>query len=214
MNPTLDNLLKKAPKAKPQKTNRPEITVPDEVLEAFKRLVGADAVFHVAESRFDVEHETIKSLMLASFAEVLFKNGYMPANPRLTADKNGFPDLEGVFQVQTRYKITMPEEIDGNTDVAVRLLSALFTAGLPEAKAKELIENEIDCQPRASLRPFNELVNGHYEGEGKNRTFVEASDDEKAVACRHRVCGARGFRDGGRLGAASIQAAGGGCTGL
>lgn len=179
----LNSLVKSAAK-KPAapKQDRPTVDVPANVLESFKRLVGAKTVYEVAESRLEVESELVKEEMLDLFAETVFRNGAVPANPKLQTELNdGRPDMSGIFQVQNRFKVNIPEDVNGNTEIPVRVLFALEAVGMATDAAQKLIDAEIDGSPVVRLRPFGELVDGHYEGEGKNKTFVEASAEEKAV---------------------------------
>ena len=164
------------------KQDRPVMEVPEAVLENFKRLVGADCVLKVVEARKKNESEVVYEELLDVFAETLFKYGNPPANPRLqTLDKSGAKDMSGIFQVQNRFKFTMPDNVDGDKTVKVRLQFALESAGLSPEVAQQLVANEIDCSPVVGFRSYGELTNGHYEGEGKNRTFVEATEKEKAI---------------------------------
>jgi hypothetical protein len=178
----LKNLTATAPKKDSKPTqDRPSVEIPDVARLAFVRLVSANAILEVAEARKEAEETIVKDTMLEAFAASLFRNGTMPPNPKLTADRKGKPDMAGIFQVQQRYKINMPDDVDGNSDIPVRLKYALVEAGLDVEDADDLVTNEIDAEPLVTLRPFGELVNGHYEGQGKNRTFVEATATEKAV---------------------------------
>ena len=178
----LSQLAKGIVNKKPTKQDRPTVDVPTGIYESFERLVGAKALYEVAEARLDVESDLVKSEMLEVFAESIYHNGCVPANPKLQTELvDGRPDCSGIFQVQNRFKYTIPDEVNGETDIAARLLYTLESIGMETDKAQALIDNEIDCSPVVSLRPFGELVDGHYEGEGKNRTFVEASAEEKAV---------------------------------
>lgn len=177
MNELLEKLVKTKKPTAP-KQDRPTVDVPSNVLQSFTRLVGAKCVAEIAEARQEVEAEIVKSEMLDAFGETLYKHGAVPANPKLETSIAGRPDMSGIFQVQNRFKFNLPE---GNEDLTDRLISALQMAGQDKDVAKDMVEKEIDTTPVVTLRPFNELVNGHYEGEGKNRTFVDATDKEKTV---------------------------------
>jgi hypothetical protein len=178
----LNSLAATAKKNKQNSSDRPTVAVPEVALDAFERLVEANAVLEVAESRKEVEATVVNEIMLDAFAETVFRLGTTPANPKLEVKLgDGRPDLAGIFQVQGRFKINVPETVNDDDNMEARFLYALREAGLTEEQARKLYENEIDANPIVSLRPFNELVNGHYEGEGKTRTFVEATEAEKAA---------------------------------
>jgi hypothetical protein len=180
----MNNLLNKlAQTKKPAKKeqDRPTVDVPLNVLKSFQRLVGANSVLEVAEARFDVESELVKAEMIEVFAESLYQHGSQPANPKLATELDGRPDMSGIFQVQSRFKFNLPEDVNGDTDLNVRLVKTLELIGMSNEDAQKLITNEIDTNPVVTLRPFGELVNGHYEGEGKHKTFIEATEKEKAI---------------------------------
>ena len=174
----LANLTKTAKKAEKIKADRPAVAVPDEAIDAFERFAYADAIMGVATSRKEAESEVIKEVMLQEFSKTLFENGSMPDNPLLQKnDADNKPDISGIFQVQQRYKINIPNHVDGNDNIENRFLNALTNAGIDKDKAKKLIDGEIDARPIVMLRSFSELVEGHYE----SKTFVEASDKEKEI---------------------------------
>ena len=165
------SLNKKKAEKKPE---RPMVEVPDEALEAFQRLVGAKAVLDVVESRADAEKGIVHEIMLDAFAKTLFDHGTQPVNPRFYIDKDGRDDMTGVFQVQTRFKVNIPE---GDESPDERIVQALVFAGIDKKTARLLVNNEVDAEPVVSLRPFNELVNGHYVG----KQFVKATQEEQAA---------------------------------
>lgn len=178
----LDSLVKSSKKTPAPKQDRPTVDVPDSVLDSFKRLVGAKTVYEVAKSRLEVEGDLVNEEMLDLFAATVYRNGSVPANPKLQTElPDGRPDMSGIFQVQNRFKMNIPNDVNGNTDIPVRVLFALESGGMATDAAQKLIDAEIDGSPVVRLRPFGELVDGHYEGEGKNKTFVESTAEEKAI---------------------------------
>ncbi len=171
---TLNDLIGARKITKTKKTDRPTVDVPRDALISFKRLVGAHSILEVAKSRQDAEESIVNEIMLDSFINSLWLNGFVPTNPKLLVEKNDRPDMTGIFQVQQRYKVTIDK---GDNTPKDRLIEALQASGLNEENAQRLVENEVDAEPIILLRPFNELVNGHYE----QKEFVPATEKEQAV---------------------------------
>jgi hypothetical protein len=98
-----------------------------------------------------------------------------PTNPALKArNEAGQVDCEGIFIVQEKIKIQVPDPSNPTESV----IALLVKQGVSEAAARKLVESEIDFTPQIGLRSFNELATGHYE----DRNFIEATDEEKSVA--------------------------------
>jgi len=170
----LNKATVKTVKGEPKSKERPVMPVPPAVLVPFGRLVVAKNIAEVAEARVEVEQGLVNDAMMDSFCNSLFVNGCQPQNPRLKLEKNGRPDMEGLFQVQGRFVFNYPE---GDDDVQTRIISGLISAGVPAVMATRLVTNEVDTTPITIIRPLNELVVGHYEG----KTFIEATEKEKKV---------------------------------
>lgn len=174
---SLAKLTQSAKKASPQKSNRPTVDVPAFILPSFKELAYAKSIYDVAGARKDAEAVVVCDAMLEAYAETLFKQGFVPANPTLMVLEDGKPDISGIFQVQHRFKINIPKDVDGDTDVEKRFVAAFVAIGMDSASAKKIFDNEIDGRPVVMLRPFSELVNGHYE----DKSFVESTQQEKDI---------------------------------
>jgi hypothetical protein len=174
----MSNLLSQlAAKNTPQKTKketRPSIPVPANALVAFERMAAAKAVNDVVTARQDIESAIVEEIMIDSFAENIFKTGTQPANPKLVVNKDSRPDIEGIFQVQSRYKYNIMD--NDQLSLRDRIVTTLKDAGFENAE--KLVDAEIDASNSVSLRPFNEMVVGRYVG----KEFVEASDAEKVAA--------------------------------
>lgn len=170
----LNAKVKTSSKSEPKK-ERPQLPVPTAVMIPFQRLVAAKNIAEKAIARQKVEEGLVNEAMMDSFSNTLFANGNQPQNPRLEVERNGRPDMEGLFQVQGRFTFNIDE---GEAEIKERAITSLEKAGLPKDQAYQLVTNELDTTPQTTLRPLNELAIGHYEG----KTFVEASEKEKAVA--------------------------------
>ena len=91
-------------------------------------------------------------------------------------------------KVQERFKINKPEVPDGKTleEALIESFTDLFVGtGVPESEAESdaarLVNNEFDFTPKKTI-DLTKLVFGHYEGEGKNRTWMDATEEEQALA--------------------------------
>ncbi len=187
----LSSLTKKKPlpKKPDSRSSRPELALPQELEATFTRFIGAHAVAEVVDARREQEKAALDEGCFDLWVEKLWKSKARPANPSVKLDKNGSPDLAAIFQVHERYQTAfeIPED-KSPADEAIALFRSVFAsigmnAADAEADAKALVENEIDFTPKTSVE-FNKLVNGHYEGDGKNRTFVEATPEEQALATK------------------------------
>jgi hypothetical protein len=176
-NELLKSLNKSVSTKKETKQDRPTVDVPAEALESFVRYAGASTITEVAQARKDVEADILNTAMMNQWTIALFNSGTRPANPRLQTEKEGKPDIQGLFQVQARYKYNI---VPGDDDLSKRIVESLTTAGVPKPNAQRIVKEEVDASPQTYLRPFNELVNGHYEG----KVFVEATDTEKEIATK------------------------------
>lgn len=178
MNDLLNKLNKSVGNQKKEKApDRPTIYVPHSILESFERYAGAQAVLEVVEARKEVEQDNLNHELLKIWTQSLYNNGTRPANPRLQTERDNAPDITGLFQVQARFKMNIKP---GNDEIDQRLTESLVDAGITKRVAKEIVSQEVDTNPQTMLRPFNELVNGHYEG----KQFVEATEKEQAIAAK------------------------------
>lgn len=148
------------------------MAVPQEIEKPFANLIGAKAVGEIVKARVEAEQTLVEEKMLGAFAENLHKQGRCPANPKLEMKKDNKADLQGIFQVQDRYTIEIPL---GDTPIEDRIEEALIAAGLTADKAEKIVSKEVDCTPSTTIRPLNELVNGHYV----EKEWVEATEAER-----------------------------------
>jgi hypothetical protein len=150
---------------------RPELPVPPAVKLAFTRLIPAQRIAKVAEERIKIENALVSDEMMGVYAETLFSQGSRPTNPRISLDKDGRPDISGLFQVQERFKIQVE---DGPAELRDRLISSFRKAGLSAEVAENLVEKEIAYTPTTTLKkPLNELAEG---------TDVEKSAADKIIS--------------------------------
>ncbi len=164
----LNNLLVTSEKKTAEE--RPVMPVPTAAKLAFARLVPAKAIQDIAEKRVKIEQSIVKDEMLAVYADILFNQGTRPTNPRLKVEKDGRPDISGLYQVQEKFKLNYEK---GEAPVKDRLAAALTKAGFTSDEANNIIEGEINYQPLTVLRPLNELAEG---------TATERSAAQKVIA--------------------------------
>ncbi len=149
---------------------RPEMTVPAIVKLAFTRLIPAQRIAKIAEERIKIENALVSDEMIGVYADCLFSQGCRPTNPRINLEKDGRPDISGLFQVQERFKVQCEKTTAPLRD---RLISAFVSAGVAPAVAEKLVEMEIKYLPTTTLKkPLNELAEG---------TDVEKSAAEKII---------------------------------
>jgi hypothetical protein len=193
---------KATPKKADTKANRPELELSPALEQAFINFAAADALAEEVNSRIEREKDFLNDGCFQTWTKRLWKAKNRPANPALEVEKNGQPDIQGIYQVQERYTLNLPEVPDGKSlekAVAEKLTDLFVATGMgqkeAEKKAAELVANELVLTPKPIL-DLDRLVNGHWEGEGKNKTFVEASAAEQLIATKViRLMNARSVED-------------------
>jgi hypothetical protein len=158
---------KSPPKAKAKTPERP-IKVMGEGLAQW---VAAAVAFDVMESRKDVEAGSLNEQLVGEFAEQLYNQGFQPVNPKVVTIKEAQIDHQANWTIQSKFKLAAKTSAELKDDLIV---------ALDDERGTKLFENEIDTTPLTTLRPFNELVIGHYQG----KDFVSATEAEKAVATK------------------------------
>lgn len=169
---------------------RPDLELSPALETAFERFAGADALAEVVDARRDQEKDFLNDGCFQTWTERLWKAKNRPANPELKIEKNGKVDIQGIYQVQERYSFNAPDVPDGKSleEVVIEKFTDLFVAtGMTQADAEtnatQLVTNELTLSPKPII-DLDRLVNGHYEGEGKNKNFVEASAAEQEIASK------------------------------
>lgn len=140
-----------------KKGDRPTFAVPTEILPSVKRAVVAKQIFEIAKARLEAEEGPIKAKMIDSFADSLVKQKRRPANPRMFVTDDGKPDIEVLFQVQEKF---FPQATQGDEPVAERLKTAFVSAGVSAETADKIVANEVVCEDKTTLKPFNDMING------------------------------------------------------
>jgi hypothetical protein len=175
-----DMLAALSGKAKPaakkaDKKDRPVMALSPDGQDLYRRFVPAKQLLDVAKAEVDAVTGELNIELQESWQATLWANKSLPTNPAIEVfDENQRLDCSGMYVVQERFKLQIPDN-DNPTESVTKLLVDL---GVDSNKAEQLVENEVDFTPQTGLRPFGELVNGHYDSE---RQFVESSAAEKAV---------------------------------
>lgn len=141
-----------------KKQDRPQVPVDESLKPAFQRFAYAKEIEEIAEARMKAEEGILKDTLINSFADSLSKMKCKPANPRLTAAKDGKPDCEGLFQVQSKFYPQADPECQGGAKE--KLVSALQKAGLAADVAEKVVSNEVACADKTTIRPFSDLIEG------------------------------------------------------
>jgi hypothetical protein len=174
-----DMLAALSGKAKPvakkdTKKERPVMELSPEGQDLYRRFAPAKQLLDVVTAEVEAVKGQLNLEMNESWTATLWNNKSLPSNPEIRIfDENNRLDCQGMYVVQERFKLQIPD----NADPTGSIVNLLVELGVDQTKAESLIDNEVDFTPQTSLRPFNELVNGHYE----DRQFIESSATEKAV---------------------------------
>jgi hypothetical protein len=152
-------------------------------LDLFSRFAKTKQLYDVVNEELKAVKGELNEDLFDAWTNGLWNQKAWASSPAIKVrDANGRIDAEGLFIVQEKFKIQIPD----NTAPVESIVEGLVapsqdgdceTEPLVAEDAIKLIENEIDFSPQLALRPFNELVDGHYV----DRQKIEATDAEKAV---------------------------------
>lgn len=157
-------------KKKSDTKERPILNLTPEAEELYASFIPAKQIFDIFESHLNIIKADLKSSVFGLWVDQMFAQKSKPVNPTLALNKNGKPDMSGVFIIQAKFKV--------NATTAGEAFAALVEVGLSEKDAEALVTEEIDFTPHSALRSFNELVKGHRVEDG----WIDATEQEQAIA--------------------------------
>jgi len=152
---------------------RPVMQLTPEVSALFAEFAPAKELFDVFEAKITALKGELNPELFSLWVETLWRNRAVPTNPALKAVTEDGDVCEGMFVVQERFMTKIPD----NAEPAGSVAQLLTEMGLEAGDAESLVREEIDFAPQLGLRPFNELVTGHYE----DKQLVEATAKEKEI---------------------------------
>lgn len=157
---------------KKKTAERPVLDMDDEFKRLFADYAPTRVVADVMMAKADALKNEVNEAAMKAYIANLWRNKSQPKNPVLrTLNADGRVDCESMFVVQNRFTVQIPDPDDAANSIAQ------FLRDSHVAKPDDLVNNELDVSPQVGLRPFNELVSGHYE----DKDFVDATPEEKAV---------------------------------
>jgi hypothetical protein len=174
----------KKPVAKAAKPGKPKMKMSREMENHFVRFVEAYALAKDVDARRDNEKAQLNKLCVDYWIEQLWALKNRPPT-QILEFQNHFAN----FIVADKYTFNVPElkEVETLEDGFFRTFSELFAAtGMDLEAAEEAANNvlgEMDLKPRPNVDIFRWLE-GHYEGAGDNKVFVEATEEEKALGIK------------------------------
>jgi hypothetical protein len=175
-------------------SSNPEKMVPEHLRPTFVLYMDAYALSEKVEDRCVNAADELKVEFFKLWTADLWREKSRPGNPRFFVNNQaGRRDHACIFQVQDSFKLNLAKltsEDDPATKVE-RLNKALVDTFLSvdmsnedaESLAATLIEKEIEAADKRSI-DLSRLIDGHWEGSGKNRTKVEPSVEEQELATR------------------------------
>jgi hypothetical protein len=173
----LAGLAGKAQTKKPKSSSesRPVLELRPDVQALYAEFAPAKELFDVLKARVESLKGELNPELFSAWCSLIWQKQTLPKNPNIEIKgENGTLDVKGMFIVTEKFKVNVPRAEEPEQSV----IELLVKQGVGQKEAEELVNEEIDFTPQTSLRPFNELVNGHYEAE---REFVEATAAEQAV---------------------------------
>jgi hypothetical protein len=170
---------------KTEVTERAEIELTPEEAATLDRLGGAHDIHELAKKREEQEKKNLNPSILVKWIERLWKNKSKPSNPLLKTAKTSC-----IFQVKETMKVQCPKPKEGESleeTLIAKLTEEYVSVGIPEpaaeADAQRVVNEELDFTPKKSI-DLNRLVYGEWKGTGDNRTWVEASEAQQALALK------------------------------
>lgn len=171
----LGALSGKATAKKASKPERPEVQLSEHAEQLFSEFAPAKELADIFTERAENIKGQLIDEVFEQYVGAMWTGKSQPTNPSLKSrNVDGRVDCEGIYIVQEKIKVQVPDP----NEPAESTIALLFKSGVSEPAARKLVESEIDFTPQVGLRPFTELVSGHYE----ERAFVEATAAEQAVA--------------------------------
>lgn len=151
------------------------MTISETGEDLYRRFAPAKQLLDVVEAEVEAVKGELNVELFDSWTQLCWDHKNQPANPAIQVrNADGKIDCEGMFVVTERISVQIPDPANPAESVATLLVEM----GVDKAKAESLVNSEVSFTPVLSLRPFMELIEGHY---GKDRQFVEATPTEKAV---------------------------------
>ena len=167
----LSSLSGAAPvKKKAAAKDRPTLELTPEAQDVYAKFIPDKQIFDMFESHLKILKADLKELVFGLWADRMFAQKAKPVNPSLALDRDGKPDISGIFIIQAKFKVS--------ATTAQEAQEMLEAVGLTPDEAETLIASEIDFAPMSALRSFNELVKGHRVEGG----WADATEKEKAIA--------------------------------
>lgn len=184
-------------KAEPKKAasavSRPELDLDahPQLKDSFRRFMEAWAVEEVVDQRLTQEKALLNDGCFDIWSENLWKSKSRPANPSLEIpNAKGQDDLVGLYQVQERYSLNLPQVPEGQElkDVVIENLAEAFKGtGMSDTDADAAAAKFVNTELVLGVKPvvdLDRLTNGRWEGTGKNKSFIEATTTEQAIASK------------------------------
>jgi hypothetical protein len=169
---SLNDMVEESPDST-TKSEHPELELLDKTQKLLSELTSVSEVYKIVDSRKQTLADSLKEQAFEQLVDKWFASKSRPKNSLLVFRKDGKNDCEGTFQIKSQFKINIPE--DGT------VYSTLLAVGFKSATAKKIVKENIDEVTITSMRPLNELTNGHYID---GNQFVKATDVEKSAGAK------------------------------
>lgn len=155
--------------------DRPVLKISKESQEALAEWVPAKDLADYFKTHLDECREPLLDGLWDSYLDKMWQTKSQPQNPALEAEKDGKKDVKAQFQIQARYKINMPSVPDDEEPEDV-FVQTLVSEGLKQAKAKELVENELHFEPKININ-----ISALLYGALVEKKYVKATPEEETA---------------------------------
>ena len=147
----------KKQESKDSKPVRPTIELTPEGQEIMRRWVVANVVAKEFSAHEKNVIEEAKSHCLDEYIDSVWALKGHPKNPKFVLNKNGSPDMQGNFQVQSRFSFNIPQHGDDQTPEDAMIIK-LVEAGWIEEDATALVKEELQLDDEVGIRRSKKSV--------------------------------------------------------
>lgn len=141
---------KKAP-ATPKSKQRATMALTPEASDLMRVWVPAKVIAKVFEENLDLAQAALDEQLRKIYVKTMWASKSQPENPNMVVNSaNGKPDMSALLVVMEKFTINAPDCSDGS-DPKEAFVTTLVGIGLQEAKARELVENELFFEPTVSI---------------------------------------------------------------
>lgn len=142
-----------------------------DMMDTFRTWAAACVAEEVIGKRKAEAYAALERNFLDEVAKQLYAKRRLPGTLRVECESNEQMDHLATFVFEGTFRL----DVSGSKELLSRLKIVLG-----DNEGQRLFDNEVDTTPLTILRPFDELLRGHFEG----TRFVPATAQEQQIATK------------------------------